>query len=200
MKFVNITGKKETKGFSGAVVQTTCTTGDFKISPAAAEQLGIKDGNNVLFVQDPDTKVTYIAKGIDSTPVYNEDGSVTRDLRGRQVFEEGSGVGAVARPSAEGSINFKVTGAFAWSQLGGNANMLRDFTLGEPETDELPTGNGDETVTTLFYPLVFKSEKPKMARGGEKGNITTTTAVATDVETEATEVEGDNEEFEQEEI
>jgi hypothetical protein len=177
MKFINITGKKETKGFeAGAVVvQTTSTKGDFRLSPGAAEKLGIVNGSFVVTVQDEESKVVYVAKGIAGTPVMDGDKQAV-DKRGRKVFEEGTCLGALARPSAEGSLNLSFAATYAWQQVGGNEKEIVSFSLGEPVEDVIEHPVTGEEVPTLFYPLVPAGSKPKQERKNSKGeNVPTDT-------------------------
>ena len=164
LQFINITGKKETKGFNDEVVIACPTPGDFRITPLVQAKLGLKDGDNALTVIHPeDSSRVFIAKGITGIPVSDENGLV-KDGRGRSIFEEGSEFGAILRPAAEGSQLLKLTASAAWQAIGGSADKNKHFSLAEGVEGTIPTGKGNEMHTTTFYELIFKSETNKMAR------------------------------------
>ncbi len=198
MLFTNITGKKETRGFHEALVIATPTVGDFKITPLAQKQLDIVDGDSVVLLTHPeDNSRVFLAKGIRGEEVRDADGKISKDGRGRTIYVENTGFGAVARPASEGSVNLKITGAAAWNAVKGNADMNKHFSLAEPIEGQVLTGrkddNGDPEVhTTQFFELTFVREKEKSKRGEGKG---------TEGMTEATSNEAlDTEEFEEEEV
>ena len=171
MLFTNITGKKESRGFNEALVIATPTTGDFKITPLAQKEMDIVDGDSVVLLTHPeDNTRVFLAKGIRGEEVRTEDGAIVKDGRGRTVYVEGTGFGAVARPASEGSVNLKITGAAAWNALRANNEVNKHFTLAEPVEAGVLTGkkdaNGDTEVHyALFFELLFKEEKPKSKKG-----------------------------------
>lgn len=200
MLFQNITGKKETKGFTEPVVIVCPTPGEFRLTPLVQKQLDIKDGDFGLIVLDPnDSSKVYIAKGVAGIPVRDEEGNLIKDGRGRYTYEEGSGFGATLRTASEGSLNLKLTGAAGWNAVGGNTEQNQLFLLGEGVEGAVPTGAKDaagEDVlhSTVFYPLVFKSAKQKAVRVASAG------ADVSQVEGPYEEPEVDAEEFENEEV
>lgn len=176
MLFTNITGKKETKGFNEALVIACPTPGEFRITPMAAAQLGIKDGDSGLILLHPeDNTRVFLAKGRTGEVQRDENGAIVKDKRGRTVYVEGSQFGAVVRTASEGSVLLKLTGAAGWNAVGGNEEMNKEFTLAEGVEGGVPTGekdaNGDDVIhTTTFFELIFKAERPKMKRvKGEAG-------------------------------
>lgn len=174
MLFTNITGKKETKGFSEPVVIVCPTPGEFRLTPLVQKQLDVQDGDFGLIVLHPnDSSIVLLAKGIAGVPMRDEEGNLIKDGRGRYTYEEGSGFGATLRTASEGSLNLKLTGAAGWNAVGGSVEKNQIFTLGEPIEGGVPTGAKDaagEAVihNTIFYPLVFKSSKDKAKRGEGK--------------------------------
>lgn len=202
MLFTNITGKKETRGFHEALVLATPTVGDFKVTPLAQKQLDIVDGDSVVLLTHPeDNTRVFLAKGIRGEEVRNEDGSIQKDGRGRTVYVENSGFGAVARPASEGSVNLKITGAAAWNAVKGNSEVNKHFTLAEPFEGQVATGRKDEKGdaeihTAMFFELIFKEEKAKSRKGEGKEKVE---GIA-DADSGITEGPSDEVEFEEEEI
>ncbi len=183
--FINITGKKEGKVYKEAVILVSPTVGEFRITPLVAKKLELVDGDSALVVIDPDNKEqVYIAKGIRGVLATNEVGAVIKDTRNRDTYEDGTQFGAIIREVKEGSTLLKLTAAAAWNALGGNENEAQEFTLGEGEEGQVPTGNGEELHTTIFYPLVFKSKRNKILRtkGEDKGETESTTVDANQTE------------------
>lgn len=161
--FINITGKKEGKTYKEEVILLSPTTGEFRITPLVAKKLDLVDGDSALVVIDPDDKTqVYIAKGIRGQLALDEAGEPIKDTRNRNTYVEGTQFGAIIREVKEGSSLLKLTAAAAWTTLGGNEDEAQEFTLGEGEEGQVP--NGDELHTTVFYPLVFKSKRPKIVR------------------------------------
>ncbi len=179
--FINITGKKEGKTYKEAVILLSPTTGEFRITPMIASQLGLTDGDSALVVIDPDNKdQVYIAKGIRGVLATDENGESIKDTRNRDTYVENSQFGAIIREVKEGSNLLKLTAAAAWNTLGGNDQEAQEFTLGEGEEGQVPTGNGEELHTTVFYPLVFKSKRAKIVRArGEATGVGTAPAETT---------------------
>lgn len=187
LNFTNITGKKETKGFDSAIVQATATSGDFKISPLAAQALGVKAGDFLVFQNAADSEGqyagTYIGKGITGVAKTNEDGTVAKNKIGRTLYEDNTGWGAVTAPYAEGSTNLKVSGSMAWKALGGDSENLFDFELGEAVSVSLPTDLKDENgevvmCSTTLFPLVLKEKKAKQAKGPKTEGVAKSEEVA----------------------
>lgn len=168
--FINITGKKEGKTYKEAVILLSPTTGEFRITPLVASKLELTDGDSALVVIDPDDKSqVYIAKGIRGQLALDEEGNPIKDTRNRDTYVENSQFGAIIREVKEGSSLLKLTAAAAWNTLGGNDQEAQEFTLGEGEEGQVPTGNGEELHTTIFYPLVFKSKRNKIVRTKAEG-------------------------------
>ena len=167
MLFTNITGKKETKGFTEPVVIVCPTPGEFRLSPLVQKQLDLQDGDFGLIVLHPnDSSIVLLAKGIAGVPMRDGENNLIKDGRGRFTYEEGSGFGAVVRTASEGSLNLKLTGSAGWNAVGGNTELSQMFLLGEPIEGGVPVGGNDAEGnplihSTTFYPLVFKSSKPK---------------------------------------
>jgi hypothetical protein len=163
--FINITGKKEGKTYNEAVILVSPTAGEFRITPLIAKQLELADGDSALVVIDPDnTSQVYIAKGIKGELALGEDGNPVKDSRNRNTYVEGSQFGAIIREVKPGSSLLKLTAAAAWQAIGGDENFSQEFTLGEGEEGQVPTGKKDELHTTTFYPLVFKAKKDKIVK------------------------------------
>ncbi len=201
MLFTNITGKKETKGYNEPIVICCPTPGEFRITPLAQKMLDLKDGDfGLLLVHPDDNTRVYLAKGIAGVPTRDGDGNLVKDGRGRHVYEEGTGFGAVVRTASEGSMNLKLTGAAGWNAAGGDVNKNQLFTLGEGEEGGVLTGETDPTGekvvhTTMFYELIFKSSKDKSVRVKSEGE-----AGAQAEDSQEEEEEFEDPEFEQEEV
>ena len=193
LNFVNITGKKEVKGFNEEVVIVCPTPGVFKLTPLVQKALDVADGDNALTLLHPeDTSRVFIAKGITGTPIVDEEGNVIKDGRGRSTFVEGSDFGAVLRTSSPGSVLLNLTAAAAWQAIGGDADKNKQFSLGEPVQGTVSTGRKDEDGneilhTTQFFELIFKSSTDKLRR--EKGEASASTDEVEDVDFEEAQYE-----------
>lgn len=194
LKFTNITGKKEVKGFTEEVIIASPTPGSFKITPLAAKKLGVKDGSFAVIVTGEDeagNAVAYIGKGLDGVPLLNEDGSHKKNDAGRVLFEENTASGAIVRQASAGSPLLNVTAAMAWQVAGADADNNTYFKLGEGVEGETKSGNVDENgeqimITTTFFPLVLDRKEPKGVR-----KVKSTDAEGNEVETEVSEEEDD---------
>lgn len=161
--FENLVGRRETKGESEAVVMAEVTKGNFRISSDVAAELGITDGSFVVMQHEKNSDKVYIGKGKDGVAVVDENGNYVLDARGHRTYEEGKeGFGALAREITPGSGVIRTSVSAAWAAIGGDADKKKLFTLGEPVTAALPTGNG--TFSTTLYPLEFLREEDKMER------------------------------------
>jgi hypothetical protein len=169
LNFVNITGKKEVKGFNEEVVIVCPTPGEFRLTPLVQKLLDVKDGDNGLTLLHPeDASRVFLAKGIAGTPIIDADGNVLKDNRGRNKFVEGTEFGAILR-NPEGTPMLKLTAAAAWQAIGGDKMKNKVFSLAEPITGTVPTGQKDSQGndilhTTEFFELIFKSETDKAVR------------------------------------
>jgi hypothetical protein len=167
LKFVNITGKKESKLVNDVVVIGAPTSGQFKLTPATADLLQLTDGDSVLTVIHPDDRNrVFIAKGISGVPMLDADGEPMVDKRGRVIFEENTQFGALLSESVKGSGMLQFAAATAWNASGCDVDNNTVFTLGEGEEGEVETGNKNdegefETHTTVFYELILKEKKEK---------------------------------------
>lgn len=201
LEFKNITGKKDGKVYNDETVLVSSTKGDFKITPLAAKKLEVKDGDFALLVVHPDdNKRLFITKGLDGVITRDENNVIQKDGRGRVLYEEGTGVGAVVRQASEGSPLLKVSATAAWNAAGGNADKVRTFRLGEGVEGTVPTGGttetGDpETITGIFYELEFISERDKSAR-----TVKTAKAEGEDTDVATAEEAVEEGEYEEEEI
>jgi hypothetical protein len=183
--FKNITGKKEAKTFNHEVVMAVTTKGEFRLTPKVQQKLDIRENDSivVLTTEDPETRKVsvYLAKGLKGEPQLDENGKEVRDGRGRVVYKENTGFGALTRPASEGSSLFKLTAAGAWNILSGKSDSVEYFTLGEGIPVSLETelkNEAGETVMceTVAYELIFKESKPAKKRAvkakveGEENN------------------------------
>lgn len=174
--FKNITGKKEGKVYTEPVVKVCPTPGEFRLTPVAQKVLDLQDGDFALISVHPeDNSRVFLAKGITGVPVRDENGVIQKDGRGRTVYEENTGFGAVVRIASEGSSDLKLTGAAGWNAIGGDIGFNKLYTLGEGMEAGIPTGKDDEKGdpeihVTMFYELIFKEQKVKSARKGKDGD------------------------------
>lgn len=220
LNFVSLSGKKEQKVYDAAEVLVTSTKGDIKLTPLVQALLGVKDGDSLATVSPTDENgviipgVVYIAKGKTGIPVKDEAGNIVKGANNHPLIEDGSSYGSVLRTASEGSPLLRTSAAVAWQNLGGDAELVKHFTLSEGAEGQVPTGvklaNGeDELFTGIFYKLEFAKEVKKAARKVKKDE---TVAVATEASTdnaeapvaeevtEAIEGDFDEEAFENEEV
>lgn len=171
--FKNITGKKEAKTFNHEVVMAVTTKGEFRLTPKVQQKLDVRENDSivVLTTEDPETRKVsvYLAKGLKGEPQLDENGKEVRDGRGRVVYKENTGFGALTRPASEGSSLFKLTAAGAWNILSGKSDSVEYFTLGEGIPTSLETDLQNEAgepimCDTVAYELIFKESKPAKKR------------------------------------
>jgi hypothetical protein len=165
LKLRNITGTKVVKGVTEEAIIASPTLGDLKITPLAADKLGIKEGDFVVLLTDDETNEVYIGKGIKGTELLDENGVAVKDARGRGVYDEANpGYGAVARRSTANSPLLKITGATAWNMVGGSVDHNTFCSLGEAQEGEVPTDNG-EVFRGVFFKLTQYKQKAKSKKG-----------------------------------
>jgi hypothetical protein len=186
LTFENLSGRREVKESNEPFVIATPTKGEFKIMPKVAEKLGITDGTFVTLVKNGND--VYIGLGKQATPVLDENGNPTFDERGRQIYEENTGYGSVARASIAGGSTLKVSGAAAWEAAGGDENKNRMYTLAEGVEGVVDTPIKGYKHEGTFFKLVFEKEEDKIVRGGgddaEEGTPTASKASQEEVDEE----------------
>ena len=177
LQFQSLTNKKNTKTYSESVVIAGPTPGELKLTPMAAEVLGLVEGDNVAVVV-ANGKV-YLGKGINGTPIIGEDGKQLKTKTGKKVCQPNSSFGATLG-SQENSVLLKCSAQAGWDTLGGKETANIYFSIDEPVEGQVPTGNKDASGedimhTTEFFGLTFKEEKAKAPRKdkGEEDKVET---------------------------
>lgn len=172
-QFRNITGTKVVKGVTEEAIIASPTLGDLKITPLAAEKLGVREGDFVVLLVDDEDNSVYIGKGIKGKELVDENGVAVKDARGRGVYDEANpGYGAVARRSTANSPLLKITGATAWNMVGGSVDHNTYCSLGEGEEGEVPMENG-ETFKGTFYKLTQYKQKEKSKKSPKADGVDT---------------------------
>lgn len=166
LQFQSLTNKKNTKTYSESVVIAGPTPGELKLTPMAAEKLGLVEGDNVAVVV-ANGKV-YLGKGINGTPIIGEDGKQLKTKTGKKVCQPNSSFGATLG-SQENSVLLKCSAQAGWDTLGGKETANIYFSIDEPVEGQVPTGNKDASGedimhTAEFFGLTFKEEKAKAPR------------------------------------
>lgn len=174
--FQSLTNKKNTKTYSESVVIAGPTSGELKLTPMAAEVLGVKEGDNLAVLVN-DGKV-YIGKGINGIPMLGADGKQLKTKTGKKVCEPNTSFGATLG-AQENSVLLKASAQAGWDTLGGKTTANVYFTIDEPVEGQVPTGNKDangEDIlhTGLFFGLTYKETKEKAPRKTKDGEITPT--------------------------
>lgn len=168
--FQSLTNKKNTKTYNEALVIAGPTSGNLKLTPLAAEKVGVKAGDNLAVVV-LEGKV-YIGAGINGVPVNGEDGKQLTTKTGKKVVEPGSSYGSTLG-AQENSVLLNASAQAGWDTLGGSENANRYFTLEEGVEGMVPTGNKDANDqdimhTGTFFGLVFQKEVTKAPRKSSK--------------------------------
>lgn len=167
--FQNIQSTRTVVASKEVEVIATSTPGEFKITPLAAEKIGIEAGDFVTAVVLGDD--VYIAKGKTGIAVTDADGNQIIDARNRKVYEEGTCYGSLARPASETNATLRTTSTGAWKHLGASEDVNKVFSLEEGVEGTVPVSSAKdaEMHTTTFYKLTFKKDVAKQER---KANAT----------------------------
>ena len=142
--------------------------GGFKITPKAAEKLGLSEGLMVQLVVDGDQ--VFIAKG-KGEPTRNEDGSFVTDGRGRKQYE-GETLGSTVSSNANSQL-LMASNTAAWNTLGGSKDYSIEFELGEGEEGMVlinPQGNPNDPSNQFvgtFYELKEVERRAKSSSSDE---------------------------------
>lgn len=194
LTFKSLIGARTAKSSLENAIIATSTQGDFKITKAMQAALGLKDGDFVSIVEGENGEV-YIGKGINGTPVLDENGQEEKDARGRVIYVEGEeGYGSVIRKASLNSDSLKMTSSSAWLNLGCSADENVYFKVGEGVEAQVPMNeDGDMHTSTYFqleeYKRVPKSTSVKAEDEGEE-----------EVEDNVEDAIASDENFEEEEI
>lgn len=200
LTFKNLTGKKESKGEYEEALILGPNPGDVKLTPFVQEKLGVKEGDFAIIVQDEDSGVVYIAKGVAGTPDLDADGKLQHTKMGRVVYKEGEeGFGGVLREASLGSKNLRLTASIGWKAAGGSKEHNSFYKLGEGVEGQVPTAEGsDEMYNTVFFPIILDRRDAKSKKVKEdkvEGIATDATNVSEAVAAEAIQPESTEPEF-----